>query len=299
MNAFVQDEITLIPNRLRIIPGTKLEREQHSGWNVQPSLRLLWTPKPENALWIAVSRALRTPSDLEVETRINSAVVPGPSGQLNLISVFGNEDFETEKLLAYEMGYRVTPTRRFSLDVAAFYNVYHDLQTTEPSAPFFESSPAPPHLVIAQRFANLLKGETYGAELVASWNVNSRWSLNAAYSRLEIQLHLDPKSQSMNAEQAEQTSPKHQFQFRSHLSLPRNVEWDTSLHYVSALNGLAVPAYTRLDTQMTWSPSEFSSFAIGAQNLLSPRHLEFGNFRQIGVIGQAERNFFGKLTWQF
>ena len=153
MSAFVQDEITLIPDRLRIIPGTKLEREQHSGWNVQPSLRLLWTPRPADAFWVAVSRALRAPSDLEVETRINSAVVPGPSGQLNLISSFGNEDFETEKLLAYELGYRVTPTRRLSLDVAAFYNVYHDLQTTEPSTPFFESSPAPPHLVIAQRFA--------------------------------------------------------------------------------------------------------------------------------------------------
>jgi iron complex outermembrane receptor protein len=299
VSAFVQDEIALLPGRLRLVPGTKLEHAAHSGWNLQPSLRLLWTPRPSDAFWMAVSRALRAPSELESESRVNSAVIPGPGGQISLVSVFGDAEFKTEKLLAYELGYRLTPTRRISLDVAAFYNVYHDLQTTEPSAPFFESSPDPPHVVIAQRFDNGMRGQTYGVELGAGWNAASRWSLNAAYSRLEIQLRRDPASQNTSAELAEGTSPEHQFQFRSHLSLPRNLEWDVSLYVVSELQGIDVPAYARLDTQVTWSPHEFTSFSVGAQNLLSPHHLEFGNFRQVGVIGQAERNFFGQLRWRF
>ena len=298
-SAFWQDEITIAPDRVQLTPGIKLERDPHSGWNWQPSVRLLWTPSPEQALWAAISRALRTPSDLEVETRINSAALPGENGVVNLVSVFGNKDFQSEKLLAYELGYRISPSRRFSLDLAAFYNIYHDLQTTEPSAPFFESNPPPSHVVIPQQFDNLMKGETYGMELAANWNLGNRWNLSAAYSRLEILLHRDPRSQSQSPEQAEGSSPDHQLHFRSHWTLPHNLELDTSLHHTSAIRTLAVPAYTRLDAQWVWSPGESASFAIGAQNLLSPRHLEFGNFRQIGQIGQAERNFYGKLTWRF
>ena len=298
-NSFWQDEITLIPNRLQVIPGTKLEQDRHSGWNAQPSVRLLWTPGSRHTVWAAVSRALRTPSDLEVESRINSQVFAGPSGQVDLVSIFGNEGFQSEKLLAYELGYRVTPARRFSLDLATFYNVYHDLETTEPAAPFYESSPVPPHLVIAQQFENLMHGETYGAELAANWNVTDQWRLAVAYSHLQIRLHLDPRSRSTTAEAAENNSPHHEVQIRSHLALPRNVGMDLALQHVSALSGLAVPAYTRLDTRLSWQPAEFTTLSVGAQNLLSPRHLEFGDFRQLGQVGQAERNVYGKLTWRF
>ena len=154
-------------------------------------------------------------------------------------------------------------------------------------------------MVIAQHFDNLLHGETYGAELAATWNILSRWSLSAAYSRLEVQLHLDPASRSTNAELAEHTSPDHQIQFQTHLALPWALMLDAGLKHVSALPALSVPGYTRLDASLGWQPTESASISVGAQNLLSPRHMEFGNFRQVGVIGQAERNIYIKLTTRF
>ncbi|HWP86190.1 MAG TPA: TonB-dependent receptor, partial [Terriglobia bacterium] len=195
--------------------------------------------------------------------------------------------------------YRWAARRNLSLDVAGFFNVYDHLETTEPLLPFVETSPPPPHLVLPQRFDNLLKGETYGVEVAANWAIASRWDVSAAYSRLKILLHRDSRSQMTTAEQAEGASPGHQFHLRSHWRLPYNLEFDASLHHTSSLPSLEVPAYNRVDAQWTWNPVESASISTGGQNLLSRRHREFGNFRQVGRIGQAERNFYVKLRWHF
>lgn len=298
-STFLQDEVALIPNHLRLIPGVKLERNSHSGWGWQPSLRVLWIPNSRSTVWAAVSQALRNPSDVEEESRINFAVLPQPSGPVQLVSVFGNDDFQPEKLVAYELGYRWSPGRRVSLDVASFYNVYHDLETLEPAAPYLEAVPAPEHLVLPQRFENGLHGETYGVELSSNWSITGYWQLSAAYSRLVTQLHRKPQSQYFPAELAEKASPGHQFQLRSHLVISSRLELDTSWQYVSSLDSLSVPAYSRLDSQLTWHAGEFTSFSAGGQNLLTPQHLEFGDYRQVGVIGQSQRNLYLRLLCRF
>jgi iron complex outermembrane receptor protein len=215
------------------------------------------------------------------------------------VTVFGNNRFRSETLVAYELGYRAALTKKFSWDVASFYNVYHDLETTEPSTPFFELDPSPAHIVVAQHFGNLLYGETYGAEVEASWSVLSSWSFSGSYSRLKIQLHPDPLSGSHNSEMSEHTSPEHQAQLRSHLALPRNLNLDAAVERVSALRALAIPSHTRVDAQMGWQATEFTALTVGVQNLLTPHHIEFGNYRQISSVGQAERNIYVKLLCRF
>lgn len=124
-NGFLQDEITLIDDSLWMILGAKLEHNNYSGIEIQPSGRLLWTPNAGHKFWTSVSRAVRTPSRVEHDGSLNVAMLPPPSPFMPFpisVTINGDESFDSEKLTAYEAGYRYTPDREISLDIAFFYN---------------------------------------------------------------------------------------------------------------------------------------------------------------------------------
>jgi iron complex outermembrane receptor protein len=298
-SAFAQDELKLVRDRLRLALGTKVEHNRYTGFEVQPNLRLLWTPHEQHAWWASVSRAARTPSRVDDGFRINAAAFPGAGGMINLLSIFGNRDFKSEYLLAYETGYRAQPSKRLSLDLAAFYNVYRHLETIESGRPFLESSPAPPHLVIPLRFDNRMRGETYGLEAAAHWQATSHWKLSGSYSWLRLQLHREATSNDPEAETEEGHSPRHQFHLRSYLKLPRNFEFDTSLSRISRLATLEVPGYTRLDARLGWRLKERLELSLGLQNLLDARHREYGRTEDRTDAMQIKRSIYGKVTWRF
>src|SRR6266446_638814 len=131
-STFVQDEISLVDNRLRLTIGTKLEHNTFTGFEVEPNARLLWTLSPNQSVWTAVSRAVRTPALTEEGLRLNSQVIPPTTPLLNptpfpaVVAVFGcgrgsalpcTHQFNSEDLLAYELGYRVQATSNLSLDI--------------------------------------------------------------------------------------------------------------------------------------------------------------------------------------
>ncbi|MCZ6491622.1 MAG: TonB-dependent receptor plug domain-containing protein, partial [Acidobacteria bacterium] len=193
-SGFAEDEIELVSNWLSLILGFKLEENDSTGFEIQPSARLAWTPSIRQTGWASVTRAVRTPNRFIEDVRIRLAVIPNPQGPLTILSILGSRDVKSDNILAYELGYRYQPTPDVSLDVATFYNLYSDLLSTEPASPFFESSPPPPHLVVPLRFDNQLEGETYGLEAIVAWQAASRWKLRASYSWLDIQLHRQPTS---------------------------------------------------------------------------------------------------------
>jgi iron complex outermembrane receptor protein len=296
-SAFAQDEFTLIKDTLRLTLGTKLEHNDYTGLEVQPTARLLWTPSDHQTIWGAVSRAVRTPSRAERDVRINAAAFPVGSRSTAIIAFFGNEDTTSEELLSFELGYRVRPASKLSLDIATFYNSYDRLMTLVPGDSFFETQPTPPHFVISRRFANALRGETFGAEVAVAWRPTHFWNLNGAYSLLQMQLHID--SASPTDEQTEGRNPEHQFQFHSTLTLPRNFELDTSLYHVSSLVTNGVPSYTRLDARLGWRFTENVELSMAMQNLLDKQHPEFGG-DLTGVLNrEVPRGAYGKITWRF
>src|SRR3989442_11260408 len=208
-SAFIQDEISLVDNRLRLTFGSKLEHNDFTGFEVQPNARLLWTLTPNQSVWTAVSRAVRTPALTEEGLRLNSAVIPPLTPGVNptpfpaVITVFGSHQFQSEDLLAYEVGYRVQATSTFSTDIATFYNKYSILRTAEPRSPFLEGSPAPTDLVIPFVASNKMSGGTYGVEIFADWRVAPKWRLVGSYSYLQMDIRknsdsLDPTPDSPN-----------------------------------------------------------------------------------------------------
>lgn len=289
-SAFVQDEIRLLSDQLRLTVGSKFEHNDYSGFEAQPSVRLLWLAAPRQTVWAAVSRAVRTPSRLEHDLALTALVDPTIPA---FISVVGDKEFVSEKLLAYELGYRTQPAPRFFLDVTAFYNVYHDLLSLEPGALFLEPSPPPPHLVFPVFLRNKMDARTYGGELAADWRVSNRWRLNTTYSFLQVNLEKEADSLDASTERStEGSSPHHQVSVESFVSLPKNLEFDVVFHFVDDLPSQAVGSYPTADVRFGWRPTEALELSIVGQNLLQPHHAEFGGGTEV------KRGVYGKITWR-
>ena len=297
VNGFVQDEIALVPSRLWATVGTKLEHNEYTGFEVQPNFRLRWKPHREHTLWAAVSRAITIPNDFQVLARRLEATFPGPNGMLGGVVLMGSRDLEEQGLLSYEFGYRAQPSRHTAFDVAGFYNIYHDFINAWPGQPLINPSGPPPQFVVPVYFRNNTATRTYGAEFSSSYAPAPRLKLLASYTWLVIRPY--PLDDPWEAPFRAGDSPRNQFQVHSYLSLPRNLEFDTGLYYVSALSAQFVPGYTRLDTRLGWRPSGRVEFSLGLQNLLQPRHVEFISPSEWGQHAQVGRSAYGKITWRF
>jgi iron complex outermembrane recepter protein len=298
LSGFVQDDMTIVQDRLHFIAGTKLEQNSYSGFEIEPSARLLYTPNEQNTLWAAVSRAVRTPSRWEQDSRLLFATVPTPAGLPGQITTFGNPNFDSEKLLAVETGYRVKPTQSLSVDATVFYNYYNDLRGGVNGAPAFMPAPVP-HLLIPVQLNNGIFGETYGAEIAATWKVTPIWRLSGSYSWLDVQLHHDTGTANTMETIFEGTSPRNQAQLHSYLDITRNLEFNASVYYVDDLRTGHIPAYTRVDAGITWRPKDNLSLTVAAQNLFTPQHLEFNSGLFFTAPTKIPRTYYAQLNYQF
>jgi iron complex outermembrane receptor protein len=297
---FAQNEIAVLPNRLQLSLGARVEHNVYTGFDFQPSGSLAWTPDSRNMVWGAISGADRTPSRGDSDFRINYAAASGPGGMPMLISLLGNPKFKNEHLTAYQAGYRNTWTSRFTVDSAIFYNRYRDVESVEPGATTVETNPAPAHLLVPSYFGNGLYGETAGIELFANWKAASFWTLSPGYSFLSIHVHPFAGSQDfLDAAGAEGGVPDHQAQLRSSVSLPHNLQWNASVYFVNRLPTPGIPSYTRLDTGLIWQAGEHVSMSVTGQNLLKGVHEEFAGADASVQSGQMRRGAYAKLTWSF
>lgn len=288
-SAFVQDEITIIPERVRLAIGSKFEHNDFTGFEAQPSARALWTPGHSQTIWASISRAVRTPSEAESDVRLNPAPpVPLPPG---LLTIFGNPEMESEQLLAYEIGYRVQPITALRLDLTAYYNDYEDLRTIEPIFP----GPVSP-----SRVSNKLSGDAYGTEISATAQVTKQWRIQSSYSYWQADLQLDRGSHDRNTVMIDEgSSPHNQFFIRSILDVGWNVEFDSTLRYVDVLPFPKIPSYVTLDVRLAWSPLKNLEIAIVGQNLLDDRHPEFAPTFIGTQQSEVQRSVYGKVVWRF
>lgn len=298
--SFVQDEIALLPDRLYLTVGARVERSYYTGWAPMPSARLAWEINGSNTLWTAFSRAVRTPAETDIALRSPVAEFPGQGGLPTFLQVTGNPSYGNEILTSYEMGYRTAVGETLSFDLAAYYDDYDDLQTTEPGAPFLQASPAPLHLIIPLVYANLINGEAHGLEVSTHWRVTRRWSLIPGYALEEIHMHAQPSSQdSTSAPIAQGSSPRQSAQLRARVDLSHGLEWSSSAYFVDRLAALGVPSYTRVDAQLTWKWGERGTISLVGQNLLRDHHFEFQDALHSIDANQAKRAAYGVIRWSF
>lgn len=292
VSSFVQDDIRLTPS-VRLVLGTKLEHNDFSGFELQPSGRISWDLSPRQAFWSAVSRAVRTPTRIERDV---FAPLSAPSANPRLALV-GNPGLRAEELKAFELGYRAEVGKVF-LDLAAFYNLYDRLVTFGLGA---RSVGSDGHTLIPVENVNAMDGKAHGGEAALEWFPRSWWRISTSYSYLE--LHLDTSARALSpaaASNIEGASPRHQVAVRSFLDLPRGFALDASLRWVDQLTSsidLATsqntPSYTSLDVRLGWSAWQKLGLSLVGQNLLQSHHTE-----SLGGT-DVQRGVYGKLTWSW
>lgn len=280
-SGFLQDEIALIPQRLSLTLGSKIEHNDYSGVEVQPSGRIAWTPDERQTIWAAVSRAVRSPSRIDADL---FARIPPPTGSPPGTppgTLAGDPNFDSETLIAYELGYRVRPTDRLTLSLATFYNVYEELRSVNGAFP-------------AQVIANDFKGETYGVELSGNWQATDWWRLRGGYTYLHKDLR--PTSAMANPSVREGNDPQQQFLLQSIVDLPAHFQFDVVARYVDTLRNPNVPSYISFDARLAWQYKDRLEISVVGQNLWDDQHPEFG---AAASRQEIPRSIYGKVTWRF
>ncbi len=241
-SAFLQDEISM-GKTVSLIVGTKLEHNDYTGLEVEPSARLLWRPSPSQTLWSAVSRAVRTPSRIDRDLR--QAAPP----YLQLLQ--GRSTFTSENVVAYELGHRAQISSRLATGISVFYNDYSDVRSTSIT----------PATILPFYFANNLEGHSHGLEFTGNLQLTADWSLHAGYNFIRSSLHVKPGQFDLSNARNETADPEHQVSLRSSVSLPGRVNLDAGLRWVDTLhnnngpNAGFVSSYMELDARLAWQAS--------------------------------------------
>jgi iron complex outermembrane recepter protein len=299
VGAFLQDEFTVVPERLWLTVGSKLEHNSYSGFALQPNVRMLWAARPTQSFWAAISHAAENSSRFDADIRTNDEPTVNRYGITTLTAALGTHSLPPESVLAYELGYRAQVTERLTFDAAAFLNYYSDRHTKEPGIPFTEGDGSSYRLVLPTVTRSNISGETHGLELSATAAVAKSWKLTAGYTLFETHLRPSAGSQDFDtARESESSSPRHEVQIRSLLNLSRNFQFDTALYYVGGLPGPDIPQYARLDARLGWHLSKRVEVSAGGQNLLDRRHFEFGSGDLVNAA-QIGRNFYGRIVWRY
>ena len=292
---FLQDQIPIFSDHLRLTLGSKFEHNNYSGFEIQPNARLLWALTAHQTVWAAFTRAVRTPSRLDQDLQLTSFLAASP---IIFLRIVGSKNFVSEQMTSSEIGYRTLVASQLYVDVSAFYNDYNDLYGYGTPTAFLETSPAPSHLVFQLPIANALKGIARGVEITPDWKPVDWWELKGYYSYLFMAVHTKPGfTDPLNYVSFDNgSSPHHQFNLQSLLNLPGNLELDTSIRYISALPAQAVRDYWTADARIGWRPSRQWELSIAGQNLLQPRHAEFGG--DVNTIVGVKRSVYTQITWR-
>ena len=282
---FVQNEFALREN-LNFIVGTKLEHNDYTGFELEPSARLRWNFAASQMLWAAVSRAVRTPSRIDRDLS-----QPAPTQALVLLR--GDAGFTSESVVANELGYRAEIGKFLATSISAYYNEYRDLRSTGIT----------PVKIVPLYFQNNLEGSTWGVDMSADVHLAEWWRLHFSYNPLHEHLRVKPGTLDINKGHNETADPAERWALRSSMDLPHRMELDVALRQIgsrptnSGATVASLPGYTEMDLRLGWHVDEHLDVALVGRNLLHPSHAEYG-FPGPNLV-EIERSVQGTLVWHF
>ncbi|HJU22977.1 MAG TPA: TonB-dependent receptor [Casimicrobiaceae bacterium] len=271
-DVFGQDTIALRDD-LKLTLGSKFEYATFSGWAVMPNVRVGWQSDQKNFMWGAISRAVRSPSRIE-----RDLTAPGIVNQ--------SLDFRSEKLIAYETGWRSQLSSSASASLSLFYNEYTDLRTTKPN----------PVTVLPVTFGNGWEGHTYGLDAWGSVTPSSWWRIDAGYELLRKRFHLKPGELDIAGIQTVLGhDPSHQVFLRSYMDLPGNAELYVGLRQIGSLSDVRVPSYFEADVRIGVHVTPGIELSLAGLNLLHARHAEASG----PPIQEIPRSVYAGVRWTF
>jgi len=261
-NAFLQDRISLTPE-LSLIAGLKIEETSFTGIELLPNLRIAWQPSPRTLLWAAASRAVRTPSRIDRQLEFLPLLAPATA-------------FESEKLIAFEAGYRGQLSDSTTLSVSLFYNLYDDIRTTE----FQPGGGLPIQLM------NGLEGNSYGLEAWGSAQLTSWWRLSFGLSTLFKDFRVKPGHFDLAQRDSLGHDPDFQLFARSQMNLTDRLQATAALRYVDSIDSAPpIGGYVEADASLSYRLSDLVELYVAGRNLLHRTHIE-SNDAQRGQLVQ-------------
>jgi len=320
LSGFAENRTSLVDDTVGLVLGTKLEWNDHVGFEIQPTARASWTPEPRLTLWGAVSRAIRTPSRGEEDILIRGVPFQVEIPNLSPLSfaprIEGSRAMTNETMCAIEAGIRTELHPELKLEIAGFFDTYGDLLSADSQplgadaiagalAQLLHPESAPP-IALPIRFGNSLSAQGYGVEAEARWRVRPWWRLTTSYTYLHIDARTEGGTDIYSKYQYEGSSPAHQLHARTSFDLPYGFELDLLGFWVDELDFSALgqpnhfPAHLRLDTRLGWRPLPELELAVVGQDLLDARHAEFTNTSRGRVLQtEVQRGIHAKATWTF
>jgi iron complex outermembrane receptor protein len=315
ISAFVQDQLALVPDKLKLTLGAKIEHNELSNrdYDVMPTARLLWQIDPETSFWAAVTRAVRTPSYADLGARVvdvDPVVPPGMSPNpfplpLRFAAV-GSPDFRSEELRAYEAGIRGRFGDATSYDLSLYSMDYDNLRAYSPAGAFcnpsHQSVQANPlclftsdSVITEIRFNNEGWGTVRGLELSVDWDLSDRWRIRTSYAYADETQGTAPP----NIPASRTSGPRNQVAVRSEWSFGRSVALAGWLRYVDEIPSVGIDDYWQANVQLSWRVDDQWQLAVGGNNLLHSANLEYRSELNDTVATELERRLFLRAEWRF
>ncbi|MCC6220487.1 MAG: TonB-dependent receptor [Deltaproteobacteria bacterium] len=295
---FIHDEISLIEDVLMLTLGSRFEENEQVGFNALPTARLLWSLSDRFSVWGGVSYTTGSPARLYDDIRLNVAAFPEPeSGLPAIVQVQGNRDFDSEKLLAYEVGAWMEPLEKLYASVTGFYFRYDDyLSANHPGTPevIFDEVLGP-YLLIPLPYDNEISADSIGAEVALDWELRDWINLSASYSYFLL------TAQSVGMANAElvEDNPRNSFSVRSHIDVLPTVELDGILRWVDTARNSAIGRYAEVDLRLAWLFRQNMELELIGRNLLDKRHDELGALVFSTPLSEISRSVFLRLGYTF
>ena len=141
---FFQDEISLLAPPL-IDRGNEIAAHQFCHLRTgaeRPAAP--WSASERQSVWLAFTHAVRTPSDAEENFALSGYITTTSSGVPYFARFNPNPAFAPEQLNGSELGYRLLIGKKVYVDIATFFNHYHNLFSEDfAGATFLEDTPPP------------------------------------------------------------------------------------------------------------------------------------------------------------
>jgi iron complex outermembrane receptor protein len=287
-SAFVQDKFLIIPGKLTLTIGSKVEYNDYTQFEYQPNVRVGYTVNRNNFVWAAVSKAVRTPS--RGEEGINSSFFGTGGGYL---MQRGNPDYQSEELIAYEAGYKSIISEKLTYDISVFFNDYDKLRTIQSSG-------------LNYTFYNYGYGETYGFEVSSQYQPTKNWSLTSGYSFLTQTFHTNPGSNDTGLRNDENRSPSNQFSVTSNYNFGHGISMFNAFYFVDnigfkyspATNGPGINNYYKVDSKISWKPVKNLELSLIGNNLFNSWHPEFTDYL-LSTPSDVPREVLVRVTYKY
>ncbi|MFD1788117.1 TonB-dependent receptor plug domain-containing protein [Sphingomonas floccifaciens] len=292
VSGFVQYDHWLVSDKVRLTVGTKLENSSITGFNVQPSVRLLGRIG-DARLWLSASRAVRTPSLLERDAHLSTTA--GPTGRFYSpifvdVTASGTPSLRSARLDSLEAGVRFNIGESLKFDIAAYHNRYKDLVGAAPLGADIRFDGGMPRVTANYALVNNSDSTSTGVEAAVTWTATSSLRMDGYYSFIDSRFQVRPVfdasgltpllaqfgySLPLFPQPGLMTTPRQQGGVRAHWDVGPNVEIDGWLRHVGELKNVGVPAYTTFDLRAAVQLSGNVTLSLVGQNLLDKNRLEF------------------------